>query len=242
MRCGFADVAGGGASGAARCASAGVSRLRSRRGGIVRAAFFLGLFVAAAGTLVWMLAFPWGFGAKLEKDTGCAIVADRIFCNPFGFEFRLGEAELGNSAHFGDNRPMMKIRSLRGKARFSSLGSNRIVVERAAVDISRLTLVIDESGKLNLSEFMSDLFGEARGLGEGMEIARADLKIDTVEILDYSQPRPTHKALKLGVDVEDFEAEGAIGLFRPLFDILIRAEYLPVDYGRKRVAETIASN
>ena len=82
-----------------------VSRFQSRRGGVMKSAFFLGLFLAASLTLVWMLALPWGFGVKLERDTGCSLQTERLFCNPFGFDVHFENASLGNAERFGEKRP-----------------------------------------------------------------------------------------------------------------------------------------
>ena len=61
-----------------------------------------------------------------------------------------------------------------------------------------------------------------------MPITDCHLKIHAVEIVDYAVPaRPSHKALRLGIDADDFAAEDAMGLFDPLFEVISRAEYLP---------------
>lgn len=200
--------------------------LRSRRGGVLKSAVFLGVFLAAAFTLSWMIALPWAFEMKLERDTGCTWTAERLSCNPFGFEIRIDDATLGNSEDFGSGRPMMKIRSFRAQIAFESLVSDEIIVERAEIDISRMALIVNERGILNVEQFARDLFGESRGLGKGIRFVDCSLKIDTVEILDYSTAEPSHKALRLGVDVHGFEGVGAISLFEPLFEIARRAEYL----------------
>ena len=65
-------------------------------------------------------------------------------------------------------------------------------------------------------------------LNDVLPIADCHLKINTVEILDYAlAARPSHKALRLGIDTDDFAAEDAMGLFDPLFKVISRAEYLP---------------
>lgn len=174
-----------------------------------------------------MIGLPFAVGAKLERDTGCTWVADRLACNPFGFHMRIEDAVLGNTPDFGQGRPMMNIRSFEATASLKSLAAKTVVIERASLNLSRISLIIDERGKLNLEQFAKDLFGEARGTGDKLRIAHCDLKIETVEILDYSSPEPTHKAVRMGVDIKDFQAEGVLGIFRPLFEIVARAEYLP---------------
>lgn len=203
------------------------SPLRSRRGGVLKSAIFLGLFLVAAFALLWMLALPWAFEMKLERDTGCSWTAERLASNPFGFEIRIEEATLGNSEAFDSGRPMMKIRSFRAEVVLQSLISDVIVVERAELDISRLAIVVNESGVLNLEQFARDLFGESKGLGKGIRFVDCSLKIDTVEILDYSSVKPSHKALQLAVNVDGFTGEGAISIFEPVLEIARRAEYLP---------------
>ncbi len=206
----------------------------------MKSAFFLAVFLSASAALLWMVAFPWAFSAKFERDTGCSFAASRVSCNPFGFAVHIEDAELGNHPDFAEGRSMMKVRSFDAEADFGSLMTDEVVVEKVSVDISRLTLVVDERGVLNLERLASDLFGESKGLGDGMRMTHCRLKVDTVEILDFSSPAPTHKALKLGVDVEDFEAEGAIGLFKPLMEIVIRSNYLPKDFSRLGSAEMVS--
>ena len=57
---------------------------KSRRGGVVRSAVFMGLFLMASITLAWMLALPTVIGIKIEKDTGNQWEAESVACNPFG--------------------------------------------------------------------------------------------------------------------------------------------------------------
>ena len=216
--------------------------ITSRRGGVVRSAFFLGLFFSALFTLLWMLALPRAFDYKVERDTGCSWVADRLSCNPFGFAIRIEDAVLGNAPEFGEGRPMMNIRRFEAKAKLKSLISGRTEVERASLELDRVSLVVDEQGQLNLEKFAKDLFGEARGLGDKMRIAHCSLKIKTVEILDYSTPTPSHKALRLGVDIDDFEAEGALGMLKPLFEIVNRSEYLPEGISGIADSESVISS
>ncbi|MGK0241108.1 MAG: hypothetical protein ACI92G_004600 [Candidatus Pelagisphaera sp.] len=215
--------------------------LRSKRGGVLRSAFFLGLFLAAASSLLWMIALPWAFQMKLERDTGCSWTAERLACDPFAFEIRIDDASLGNAEAFGGERAMMKIRSFRARVDMKSLISDEIVVQSVNLDISRMALVLDERGNLNLEQFVRDLFGESRGLGKGIRFVDCSLKVDTVEILDYSSAKPSHKALRLGVDVEGFEGTGAISLFEPLLEIARRAEYLPDSSQRNGASEVSAS-
>ncbi|MBT6770734.1 MAG: hypothetical protein HOA81_17345 [Opitutales bacterium] len=203
------------------------SSLRSKRGGVLKSALFLGLFLAAAFSLLWMIALPWAFQLKLEKDTGCSWTAERLACDPFGFELRIYDASLGNAEGFGDERAMMEIRSFRARADMKSLISDEIVVDSASLDIRRMALVLNKRGDLNLEQFVRDLFGESRGRGAGIRFLDCSLKVDTVEILDYSSAQRSHKALRLGVDVDGFEGMGAISLFEPLLEIARRAEYLP---------------
>ncbi len=200
------------------------SELNARRGGILRSAVFLGLFVSALCILLWMLAAPQLIRMKLEGDTQFSWEAKRLSCNPFGFDMRIEDAVLGNSTDFGEGRPMMRIRSFETSGSFKSLISGPAELDVVSLDISRLSLIIDERGALNLERFVEDLLGESRGLREGLKISDCRLKVDTVEIIDYSSPRPSHKALKLGVDVEGFSAESAIGLFDPLFEIMTRSD------------------
>lgn len=206
--------------------------LQSTRGGVLKSAFFLGVFLAAACALLWMVALPWALEWKLERETACSWTAERLACNPFAFEIWIDDAEIGNSEVFGGGRALMEIRSFRARAIFESLTSDEIVIERAELDIGRMALVVDERGGLNLEQFVRDLFGESRGLGKGMRFIDCHLKVDTVEILDYSSAKPSRKSLRLGVDVDGFGGEGAISLFEPLLEIARRAEYLPDRFTR----------
>jgi len=216
-------------------------RLHSRRGGVLRSALFLGLFFLASLALFWMVALPRAFEWKFERDTGCDWSAEQLACNPFGFELRVDDAVVGNSDRFGGNRPLMKVRSLRVQADFKSLLSGRSIFERADLEISRIALVVNESGALNLEELIHDLFGERLGFGDELQIRYCRLKVDTVEILDFSGTKPSHTALRLGIDEEGFQAKGAIGLFEPMLEIARRADYLPERKSRHQGTTVSAS-
>ena len=192
-------------------------------------AFRLGLFLAAALILAWMLLLPFALEALVAQSSGASLDLRRASCNPFGLALRMEGAELGQPRDFEEEGSMMSIRFFEAKLRLESLGTESVVVESVHLDLSRLVLVIDSRGKTNLEALARGLFGESIGVGEGARLRKCCLKIDTVEMLDYSQPVPSPKTLRLGVDVEDFEAEGAVGLFDPLFEILRRANYLERD-------------
>jgi len=218
------------------------SPIVSRRGGVLKSAFFFGLFLSAAITLAWMVALPMAFDYKLEKDTGCSWGADRLACNPFGFNIMIENAVLGNAQGFGGGRPMMHINRFEAKAKLKTLISGTAEIEHACLDLDRVSLIVDEQGQLNLEKFAKDLFGESKGLGNRLRIEHCHLKIKTVEIMDFSSSTPTHKALRLSVDIDDYEAEGALGIFKPLFEIVARAEYLPEGIGGIADAKTAISS
>ena len=218
------------------------SPIVSRRGGVLKSAFFSGLFLSAAIILAWMVALPMAFDYKLEKDTGCSWGAGRLACNPFGLNIRIEDAVLGNSQGFGEGRLMMDINRFEAKAKLKTLISGTAEIERAYLDLDRVSLIVDEQGQLNLEKFAKDLFGELKGLGNQLRIEQCHLKIKTVEIMDFSSPTPTHKVLRLGVDIDDYKAEGALGIFKPLFEIVARAEYLPEVIGGIADAETVISS
>lgn len=189
-----------------------------------------------------MVALPMAFDYKLEKDTGCSWGAGRLACNPFGLNIRIEDAVLGNSQGFGEGRLMMDINRFEAKAKLKTLISGTAEIERAYLDLDRVSLIVDEQGQLNLEKFAKDLFGESKGLGNQLRIEQCHLKIKTVEIMDFSSPTPTHNALRLGVDIDDYKAEGALGIFKPLFEIVARAEYLPEGISAIADAKTVISS
>ena len=200
----------------------------SRRGGVVRSAFFMGLFLVASITLGWMLALPTLIGIKIEKDTGSLWEAESVACNPFGFELLLEGAVLRSAESLHEGRPILTIRQLKVAGPANLLISQEVRLDSVELDIERITLIRDESGILNLESVLESLLGGSKALDRGMPIADCHLRIDMVEILDYALPaRPSHKALRLGIDADDFAAEDAMGLFEPLFEVISRAEYLP---------------
>ncbi len=201
---------------------------KSRRGGVVRSAVFMALFLMASITLAWMLAFPTLIGIKIEKDTGNLWEAESVACNPFLFEFLVEGAMLRSVSSAQEGRPILAMRRLKVTGPANLLISEGVRLDSVELDIERITLIRDESGVLNLESVLESLLGGSKALGRGMPIADCHLKINTVEILDYALPaRPTHKALRLGIDTDEFAAEDAIGLFDPLFEVISRAEYLP---------------
>ena len=201
---------------------------KSRRGGVVRSAVFMGLFLMASITLAWMLALPTVIGIKIEKDTGNLWEAESLVCNPFGFEFLVEGAILKGGKSVHERRPILAIRRLKVTGPANLLISEGVRLDSVELDLERITLIRDASGVLNLESVLESLLGSSKAFGRGMPIADCHLKIHTVEILDYAVPaRPSHKALRLGIDADDFAAEDAMGLFDPLFEVISRAEYLP---------------
>lgn len=202
---------------------------RSRyRGGVVRSALFLGIFLVALITLSWMVALPTVIGFKIEKDTGYKWDAEVLTCNPFGFEFLLEGGFLRDASDTHEGRPVLAIRYLKVTGPVDLLLSGDSSLDKVELDLERITLIRDESGTLNLESILTRILGVSKALGDELPIAECHLKIDTVEILDYaSASKPSRKALRLGIDADGFEAKDAIGLFGPLFEIISRAEYLP---------------
>ena len=95
--------------------------------------------------------------------------------------------------------------------------SEGVRLDSVELDIERITLIRDERF-IESESVLESLLGGSKALGRGMPIADCHLKINTVEILDYAlAARPSHKALRLGIDTDDFAAEDAMGLFDPLF-------------------------
>lgn len=188
----------------------------------------MGLFLVASVTLGWMVALPAVVGFKIERDTGYLWEAESLACNPFGFELSVGVGVLRSASSIHEGRPILAIRHLKATGPRNLLISGGSGLDRVELYIDRVTLIRDESGVLNLESFLESLLGGSRALGDGFPIAECHLKIDTVEILDYALPaKPSHKALRLGIDADNFAAKDAIGLFEPLFEIISRAEYLP---------------
>ncbi len=175
-----------------------------------------------------MIALPTVLEGRIERKTGCAWEASRISCNPLGVSLRVEDAILWNAPDFDSERPLLAIRSLEARCSFRAAVSGEGDIDWVDLDLSRLTLVIDERGRLNLDEFARDLFGEELGLGKSGKILRCRLKVDVVDIVDYSGPKVVSKSLRLGVNVDDYEAKGVVGLFEPVFRILSRTENLPV--------------
>ncbi len=210
-----------------RPSGSGWVRFDSQRGGVLKSALFFGFFIAASSILAWMIALPAVFEWRLERTTGCDWSAERLACNPFVFEARIEEAVLGNSDEFGAAHPLMRIRSFRATANLESLIGDRILVEDVELDVSRLVLILNESGALNIERFVSDLFGEKKGFGDGLVLLNCRLKVDRVEIFDYSVSKPTRQTLRLGVNVDGFSGKGAMALFEPILEIARSGEYLP---------------
>ena len=208
----------------------------------MKSAFFSGLFLSAGIILLWMVSLPMAFDYKLEKDTGCSWGAGRLACNPFGLNIWIEDAVLGNSQGFGEGSIMMDINRFEAEAKLETLISGTAEIERAYLDLDRVSLIVDEQGQLNLEKFAKDLFGESKGLGNQLRIEQCHLKIKTVEIMDLSSPNPTHKVVRLGVDINDYKADGALGIFKPLFEIVARAEYLPEGIGGIADAKTVISS
>lgn len=197
---------------------------RRKRGGILRAAVFLLLFIAALGALGWMLLLPSAIESKVEGRTGFPVAVGSLSCNPFGLALDGKEVSVGNPKTFGGGDAMLDLRSLSIEASLPALARGEIWIESMEIDIKKATLALDERGELNLKSFLDLLFAGQDGEGRmPFRAVSSRVQVEEIEVVDYTRPVPVTKSFRPMLDVTLRDVDQPLALFEPILEIARRA-------------------
>jgi len=209
--------------------SADSLRSLGKRGGVFKAGLALFTFTGALGVLGWMLLSPDALRLEIESRTGFPVEAETLLVNPFGLTVTGENLVIGNPSSYGSGLPMMEIASLRFSASLPSLGRDEMRIEDMEVHIPRATLVVNESGQLNLDVFTRRLFANESGEQPMSFYAkRVRLIVDELTFVDNSRIIPSRRSLRVSLDTEMHDLEEARDLFDPLYELGRRVGSLPI--------------
>ena len=175
-------------------------RTAEQGGFLVGAIVFVCVFVAIA-VLAWMIFLPRVITGTATEITGFPTSIRSLHANPMTGAFRAEAVVMRNPETWG-GESLAELKTLSGEIEVLSLRKRTLVVEALQVDLDRLVIVVDSTGRTNLEALgerfsfeetapKSDLPTYATaGLpsaGEGPEdfvIRRLELRIGTLEIHD----------------------------------------------------------
>ncbi len=123
---------------------------RSTKGG--GAVFQILMFLVCAFAMValgWMLLLPGLFTSVIENRTGFPAKVDSFYANPFTGEVRLRGLVIVNPSGFGES-DFLDLQQFTAKADLFTLLSRKPVLDMTTVDVTRITVVTNQSGSNNL--------------------------------------------------------------------------------------------
>ena len=176
----------------------------SESGGTVFKLIVIMVVLGSLAVVSWMLFLPTVARNAVQGRTDFAVQIDRFSANPFSGHFQGGELRLDNPSQFGGD-VFAEVASFEGKVEVGSVTTSELVVQTLTLDIRKLVLVVDPSGKSNLDAFgasFASLPAEetpqyaVAGLpliGDGpsqVVIRRLELKLGRLEVLDLAGATP----------------------------------------------------
>ena len=182
--------------------------LRSAAGGVLPKLIGLMLVLTALVVLAWMLFLPKLAQNAMQGGSEFPTRLDRLAGNPFTGSFEGGNLHLRNPARFGGD-VFAEVANFDGVVQVRSVTRSELVIERLTLNITKLVLAVDASGKSNLDAFGASFaintptaedhpVYAVAGLpviGEGpsqVMIRRLDLTLGRLEVLDLAGAQPVH--------------------------------------------------
>lgn len=188
------------------------------------------VFVSASGTLGWMVLMPSALRLEVESRTGFPVEIESFSSNPFGVSLSGSGIVVGNPGAYGGTGSMLDIERLEASLSLPALGRGEIWIHDLELRIARATLVVEESGRLNLDAFVSRLFAREDGL-ETMPFyaERVRLVVDELVFMDNSQVLPRQRSVRALLDVELSDVKRPRDLFAPLLELGRSVGSLPIE-------------
>ncbi|MCX6956299.1 MAG: hypothetical protein NTV51_29545 [Verrucomicrobia bacterium] len=201
--------------------NAGPGRARAaRRGGCLIRLMLLGVVLAAAGALAWMLLLPVVVTSRIRARTGFEVRVASLSCNAFTGRLVVRGLVLANPPSFpvGD---FVELREFSTAGDAWALWSDRLVIDDLTLDVRKVTLVRRPDGRSNAEVFQEKLLGGPgaptagtvttpappgperplpTAAGRKFLIRRFALRFDRLATVDYSGVSPVTHEFALGVD------------------------------------------
>lgn len=200
----------------------------SRRGGVMKSAIGLMVFLSAVGTLGWMLLMPSALRVQVESRTGFPVEVGSLASNPLGFSVSGSEIVIGNPTAFGGGEPMLQIKSLSASASLPALGRGEIWIDDLEIVIPKARIVADERGVISLDVFLKRLFASKEANGSmPFHAERIHFVVDEIEYVDLSAPVAAMRTVKPMLEQELTNVDSPEGLLGPLVELGRRLGALP---------------
>ncbi len=202
----------------------------SKRGGVLKSALALLTVLSAGGVLGWMLLMPDAVQLEIEARTGFSAKAESMAVNPVGgLTINGTKLVIGNPGTYGGGDAMLEIESIKGSASLPSLGRGEIWLYELEMHITRATLVVNESGRLNLDAFANRLFADPESGNQLPFFAEnVHLIVDEVVFVNNSSIVPSRSSIRASLDSERADLEQSREIFGPLFDLAKSVGSLPI--------------
>ncbi len=219
---------------------------RSDGGILLRLLLILGAFFACLA-LAWMLLLPAMVTRYVRNRTGFGVELRSLYVNPFTATVKLSGLVITNPPAF-PRKDFFEVREFRANARLFSLFGSRVVVDDAVIDVAGITLVRDERGRLNVTQFQQGLTGapgpvestgssarptRAAGPADAAGtparparppreflIKRLTVTCDRVIVADYTKRRPAVSSVDLRFHHVYTDVTSAQQLIAPLAQVL----------------------
>lgn len=173
---------------------------------------------------------PGAVQLEIEARTGFSAEAESMAVNPVGgLSIDGTKLVIGNPGTYGGGNAMLEIESITGSASLPALARGEIWLYELEMHITRATLVVNESGRLNLDAFANRLFADPEtGSQLPFFAENVHLIVDEVTFVNNSSIVPSRSSIRASLDSERADLEQSREIFGPLFDLAKSVGSLPI--------------
>ena len=176
----------------------GASRGRQGGAGLKLLVLLAALFSFVA--LAWMVALPRYIEGRVTAETGFPCSVATLMCNPFAGRIQVAGLTVENPVSF-PAPGFVRLRRLEGELSLISYFTDQWVMDDLDVDVERLDLVTDWSGRSNAAAFSAALASRPQtgAPKRSWLVRRLRLRIDTLGVRD-GRSGGVAKEYRLGID------------------------------------------
>lgn len=170
-----------------------------KRGGAVAKVLITLIILLLVGVAAWVFFLPSITASVVQKRTGFALKSDSFSINPLGGGLHITNLQLQNPSTF-PKPDFVNLRTLEGKLEVGSLISDRLVIERAVLDLESLSLIRAMDGTLNAKLFTDRLKGDSPaaepskdGKPKEFLIKHLEVRVAKIRVEDHSGQKPSER-------------------------------------------------
>jgi uncharacterized protein involved in outer membrane biogenesis len=184
--------------------------------------------VAVLAAAAWVVLLPRLIAGTVRSQTGFELKVDYLRVNPLAGSVSIRGLVLENPPDW-PVREFVELRAFRAEVTLLSLFRDRFEAEEVVLDVARVTLVRERSGRLNAVAF-KDAFGagapvppEARPPERGKQpapqflIRRLAVRIDRITYADHSGRQPVVREYPVAINRELTDVDSVAKLISPLY-------------------------